>query len=156
MARRLVRRLRSGRYKLALTDDERDVLRALPGQLIELLADGTDPSLRRLFPPAYHEAEHAGQEAEYQRLMHDDLTRRHAEALEVITATVDAGEVDTEQLHGWLRGLNELRLVIGTRLDVSEETFDRELDPADHDAPALALYAYLGWLQEHVVEALSG
>jgi hypothetical protein len=154
MARRLVRRLRSGRFKLALGAEEREVLRSLPGQLTELLADGTDPSLHRLFPPAYHEAEHAEQEVEYQRLMHDDLARRHVEALEVMTSTVDADELDEDQLNGWLRGLNELRLVIGTRLDVSEETFDDELDPSHPDAPALALYAYLGWLQEHVVEAL--
>lgn len=155
MAKRLVRRLRSGRYQLRLSDQERDVLRSLPNQLQELMADGTDPSLYRLFPPAYHEGEHAEQEAEYQRLMHDDLRARHAEALSVMAATVDAEDLDEEQLAGWLRGLNELRLVIGTRLDVSEEMVEEPPDADDPSAPAFALYHYLGWLQEHIVEALS-
>jgi hypothetical protein len=48
--------------------------------------------------------------------------------------------------------LNDLRLVLGTRLDVNETTFADGLDPRDPDAPELALYGYLSWLQEQAVE----
>jgi hypothetical protein len=51
--------------------------------------------------------------------------------------------------------INDLRLVLGTRLDVSE---DMDLDAlADDDplTPAFALYGYLGWLQEQIVAALA-
>jgi hypothetical protein len=72
-----------------------------------------------------------------------------------MTQTIDAEELEEEQLTGWMAALNDLRLVLGTRLDVSEDMWDEELDPNDPRAPALGLYGYLGWLQEQVVEALA-
>jgi hypothetical protein len=146
-----VKRTRSGQYELRLTEEEREVLRRLPGELRELL--GTDdPSLARLFPPAY--VGEADREAEYRRLMGDDLLARHVDDLNVMEATVDAERLDEEQMTAWLRALNELRLVLGTRLDVSEDMYDEELDPADPRAPAFSLYVWLGWFQEHVIQAL--
>ena len=53
-----------------------------------------------------------------------------------------------------LRTFNDLRLVLGTRLDVSEDM--GPIDPEDPDAPALAAYEYLGWLLECTVDALTG
>jgi hypothetical protein len=44
--------------------------------------------------------------------------------------------------------------VLGTQLDVTEESYG-PLDPSDPDAPRLALYHWLSWLQEEVVQALS-
>jgi len=63
--------------------------------------------------------------------------------------------LDEAQLLSWMGAVNDLRLVLGTRLDVSEETaFDQ--DPDDPDAPALAVYQYLSFLLETIVDALSG
>ena len=60
-----------------------------------------------------------------------------------------------EEADAWLRGLNDLRLVLGTRLDVTEETdFELELDSGERGRE-LAVYGYLTWLQEQFVEALS-
>ena len=42
--------------------------------------------------------------------------------------------------------------MLGTQLDVTEELDD--IDPDDPRAPGLAVYAYLGWLEEDVVAAL--
>jgi hypothetical protein len=147
-----IRRLGSGRYALRLTRDERDVLRSLPAQLRELLGT-TDPSLARLFPPAYRDD--AASNAEYERLTRDALVADRLEALRVMEATVDADELTDEQLLAWLGALNDLRLVLGTRLDVTEESYAAELDPSDPRAPELALFAYLSWLQEQAVAALS-
>ncbi|MBV9933621.1 MAG: DUF2017 family protein [Actinobacteria bacterium] len=148
-----IKRTRKGDFQLRLPLEERDLLRSLPGQLRELL--GTDdPSLHRLFPPAYKDdAEH---EDEYRRLMGGDLEDRHRQALTVMEETIDAERLDEDQLTGWLGALNQLRLVLGTRLDVTEDMYEREMDPDDPRAPAFALYGYLGWLQEQAVAALSG
>jgi hypothetical protein len=73
--------------------------------------------------------------------------------LDVVESTVDADEVDDEQLGAWLGALNDLRLVLGTRLDVDEELPD--LDRDDPQAPAYAVYEYLGWLLSQVVDSLS-
>ena len=154
MLGRRVRRTRKGQYQLRLPDDERDLLRSLPGQLREMLTtDLDDPSLRRLFPPAYLGEEE--REAEYRRLMGDDLLASRQEALDVMEATIDADVLDEEQITGWLTALNELRLVLGTRLDVTEDMYDEPVAPDDPRAPGLALYGYLGWLQEQVVAALA-
>jgi hypothetical protein len=154
MIGRRIKRTRKGEYQLRLPADEREILRDLPAQLRQVLASG-DSSLRRLFPPAYHAPEQADLEAEYRRLMGDDLIASHERALALMEETIDAERLDEEQLQGWASALNELRLVLGTRLDVTEEMYEHEMDPADERAPAFALYTYLGWLQEQVVEALS-
>lgn len=155
MAGRRVRRTRSGEVTLRLGEEERQVLRSLPGQLRRLLLEEPgDPGLRRLSPPAYaHDAEH---ESEYRRYMGDDLRDRRLAALEVMDATVDAERLSEEEAQAWLAALNSLRLVLGTRLDISEETAAERVDPDDPQAPALALYGYLSWLEDQLVEALAG
>src|SRR5438270_13950356 len=94
---RRIRRTRRGRYQIRLPAEERDLLRPLPGQLKELLEED-DPSLRRLFPPAY--LDDPERDAEYQRLMRADLLERHRAALDVMTDTIDADELVEEQLSG--------------------------------------------------------
>jgi Domain of unknown function (DUF2017) len=149
--KRRIERDSAGGYRLRLPVEERDVLRDLPAQLRELLQT-SDPSLRRLFPPAYDDAE---ADDEYGELVRADLLDRKLAALEVVEQTVDANHLTGEQLEAWLGALESLRLVLGTQLDVSEATYDQELDPGDPLAPALALYGYLSWLQEQAVEALA-
>ena len=132
------------------------MLRQLVGELAIMLSDdeGTDgdPGLRRLFPPAY--TDEAEAEAEYRGLMHDDLVERHRAALDTVTDTLEASDVDEEQLSGWLSALNDLRLVIGTKLDVQEgEGVD--IHPDDPEAGTRAIYLYLSMLEEEVVEALA-
>lgn len=143
-----------GELLLRLPVEERELLAGLPAQLRALLReDPEDPALRRLFPPAY--VEHPEHETEYRLIMGEDLRERHLSALAVLEETADAEELSPAQAHGWLAALNDLRLVLGTRLGVSEDPDDHELDADDPRAGALALYHYLSWLQEQMVEALS-
>ena len=138
-------------YRLRLPLQERDVLRGLPAQLRELLRT-SDPSVERLFPPAYDDVE---ADDEYSELVHGELLDGKLAAIEVVEQTVDADYLTEEQLGAWLGALESLRLVLGTRLNVSEATYEQDLDPSDPRAPALALYSYLSWLQEQAVEALA-
>ncbi len=154
--KRRITRARNGDIRLRLPDEERELLGGLPGQLRALLRDDPDdPALRRLFPPAY--SEHPQNESEYRRLMGDELMERHLSALAVLEETVRTDHLTDEQAHRWLAALNDLRLVLGTRLDVSEEPIgdDVAADPDDPEVAALGLYHYLSWLQEQLVEALS-
>ena len=151
-ARPKFRRGSDGAYAVNLDPEERELLRSLPGQLRDLLATD-DPALERLYPPAYVTDDEANEE--YQRLTRGDLTGRRLEALDVMEETVDATRLTEEQLASWMGALNDLRLVLGTRLDVSEDDYETPIDDDDPDAPAWALYGYLGWLLEAVVEAMS-
>ena len=152
MPTRRIQRDRKGGYRLRLPPEERELLRSLPRQLRGVMQTD-DPSLRRLFPPAYPEDREA--DDEFRRLMRDDLLEGKLAALRVVEETAGAEHLSGEQLEGWLGALESLRLYLGTQLDISEGTFGEELDPADPAAPALALYGYLSWLQEEAVAALS-
>ncbi len=156
----LVRRRRDGAFDVRLRHWERDLLGSLVTQLRELLTAGSgggaaatavDPTLKRLFPTAY--PDDAGLDAEYQSLVRDDLLERRLAALDLVDETLDADVVTEEQLQAWMSAVNDLRLVLGTRLDVSEDL--DEIDPDDPDAPLFAAYSYLGWLLENIVAALA-
>jgi Domain of unknown function (DUF2017) len=144
--------LPDGAFGLHLTRQERRVLRELPGQLRELLEED-GPSLSRLFPPAY--PEDPDREADYRRMVHDELLKGRRAALEVMEASIDARRLDREELTAWLGALNDLRLVLGTRLEVTEDDEGSLLPDDDPRAPTMALYHYLGWLVAQAVEALA-
>jgi hypothetical protein len=165
IVRRHIERRGSGGIRLRLSGRERELLAWLAAELEGRLAEvssGSGPDdirplpepaadLIRLFPPAY--AEDEGDEREYRRLTHGELLDGKREALRLFAATLEREELTEEELEAWLRVLNDLRLVLGTRLDVTEEVYARPLDPRDPSSPELALYGYLSWLQEQAVEA---
>jgi hypothetical protein len=124
---------------------------------------GADPVLERLFPRAYLEPEDVNRDAEYQRLVRDDLLEAKLANLDVITRTLDRGtaslrrwtvDLTEDEAASWLGALNDLRLALGVRLGITED-FDGDVDPADPQAPALNVLSYLGWLEENLVDALS-
>jgi Domain of unknown function (DUF2017) len=150
-----IARTPAGDFRLAIGRRERAVLRVLPQALERLLVEEPDdPDLRRLFPPAYADDDEA--EGEYRRLTADELLDGRRAALRTFADSLDGDVLTEEELEAWLRALNDLRLFLGTRLDVTEEDLVQPFDLKDPRSEERALYAYLSWLQEHVVEALSG
>ena len=152
MAKRMVRRGRDGTFQLRISDDERDLIAGLAGQLRDLLMSDETDGLERLFPPGY--ANDPEREQEYQQLTHDELLTKRLASVDVVEDTVTNTRLDEDQLNAWMGAVNDLRLVLGTRLDVSE---DMDPIPAvdDPDAPMLVLYGYLGYLLETIVDALA-
>ena len=147
-----VRRTRRGDYELRLPEPEREVLRKLAGELRELLPTD-DPALERVFPPAYPDDHEADEE--YRELMRGDLLQGRLEAVETLERTIDAKRLDEEQLTAWMSALNDVRLVLGTRLEVTEESYEQDIEDGSPEAYQMAVYHYLGWLEEQVVEALA-
>jgi hypothetical protein len=142
-----------GGVTLRLSPDERRLLAGLTEELRALLeGEPGDPSLRRLFPPAYDDEQ---DERAYRELTGDGLLEGRRDALALIAGTAGNESLSAEEADAWLRGLNDLRLALGTRLDVREDTFAEELRPDDPRAPALAVYGYLSWMQEGLISALS-
>ena len=148
-------------FVLQVDAEDRATLIGLLGQLRdEISADGRGDHLRRLFPAAYHD--HAEHEAEYQRLVHEDLASTRLASLvtvgEVLGRDPESDElvVSEDDLDALMRALNDLRLVIGTLLDVSEDTDAGDIGPDDPDFGHFQLYGYLGWLLEGVVQARMG
>lgn len=113
---------------------------------------GTDnPDIRRLFPTAYpHDPE---RDAGYQIFARGEQIERKHTAIETMRATVDAKTFTADELSAWMGIINDLRLVLGTRLDVSED--DRKIKRSDPNAEAHHLYRQLGLIMEYMVDALS-
>lgn len=59
-----------------------------------------------------------------------------------------------EQADAWLSALNDVRLALGTAIDISDDMPD-ELPDDDPRSPHLAVYHWLTWVQESLVQALS-
>ncbi len=153
---------RDGTLTVSLAEEELGLLRALPEQLRDVFeGDAEDPARMRLFPRAYLDPTAETEEAEWQALVHPSLLQERLDALGLITATLDRAELiddwwqvdlTPDDVQAWLGVLNDTRLVLGTRLGVTEE--ERVLDPADPDAGAYALYQWLTWVQGDLVEEL--
>jgi hypothetical protein len=169
-----------GGAAIALDEVEISILRSLAVQLLELVGPGDqpagaeddplaqlfaegptkppdDPALARLFPDAYEEP---GDAAEFRRYTENDLrARKREDALAMIRALDGGGpvlELGPDQARQWLGGLNDLRLTIGTRLEVTEDESDElyHLPDSDERKPLVMAYLWLGGLQESLVEAL--
>lgn len=166
-------RRRGDHFVLALADDEAALLRRLASELRALLTVGSDQPeaealMARLFPVAHPDDPEL--EAEYQRLMRDELVASKLGALDVIERAVGrtseddelGGDVDARparldevELNSVMQAINSVRLILGTMLQVSDDPDGDEVAPGWEQSPEYALYGYLSWLLEHCVRALS-
>jgi len=150
-----IRRTRRGDFELRLEPGERDVLRGLPDQLRQLIENEdptSDPAMARLYPPAY--LDDPIRNLEFERLAGDDLTSQRLASIGAMESTIDAERLTEEQLLSWLGVLNDLRLVLGTRLEITEDMTEDDFSPDDPRTSSFALYAYLTWLVDAIVRAL--
>ena len=150
-----IQRVRGG-YAFNIGDDERRLITRLLTELSQLLmGESGDPRLVRMFPPAYHLADDAEADAEYQRLMREELVASRLTGISTVNAALQSPEpVDEESMVAFVQAINGLRLVLGTMLDVSE---DLDPDDVDDDDPLVNehhLYSFLSWLLDWAVRAL--
>jgi Domain of unknown function (DUF2017) len=148
------------------TPQEAQVLRQCVAELAALLADHPDPddpAVERLFPDVY--PEDPAEAAEFRRFTEADLKAGKLDTAKTVLSDLleSGGEIRLAegQADVWLRALNDVRLALGTRLGVEDETdIEAELDAAVGRNPTsprvgqLSVYAYLTYLQESLVGAL--
>ncbi len=139
-----------GRFQVKLSAEAKRGIVALAEEL-EAIQSTDRPEVRRLFPTAY--ADDAERDAGYQVFARDQLIEQRREAVDIIRRTADAEFLTVEELSAWMGVLNDLRLVIGTMLDVSED--DHDIDLGSPDADSQLLYRYLGEVVHGIVEALT-
>lgn len=144
------------------------VLRELVRQSSDVLdqpVDRDDPGLARLFPDVYPDSQ--ADSAELRRLTESDLRADKLASARLILDTLpaDGGEVrlDDEAASVWLRGLNDIRLLLGSRLEVDADTdlaeeLDAEIrrDPSSPRAAQLLAYVVAGEVQDALLVALTG
>jgi hypothetical protein len=145
-----------GGWRINLDDEERNLLLRLMGELQALITGPDDNELlRRLFPVAYPEDEE--KEAEYQRLMREELVASRLAAIESVSRTIDPANakvlLDEGETIAFMQSINAIRLVLGSMLGITD---DESADAADDaDTPEHHLYDFLSWLLEWTVRSLS-
>jgi hypothetical protein len=165
------RRNRSEGFDVVLEAGEAAVLTRLCEELTTLLSveegeepEAGDPVLERLFPRAYLDPTEEDAESDWQRLVHGDLLDGRRRALATVEGTLAGAELrrnrfeltlSEEQALDWLAVLNDARLALGTRLEVTEELDLSGLDPDDPDTAPFAVYWWLGVLEERLIDVLS-
>jgi hypothetical protein len=165
----------SGKLTLKLDAAEQGVLSQLFDQMAELLNDpdsqtnsdplaqmlnmsgstqiSDDPALARLFPDGYSDDEHSS--ADFRRFTEQDLRAQKVSALATVRGTLadwtGKAAITNQQAQDWLKAINDLRLVLGTRLEITNEV---ETDFEAND-PGIHLYNYLTYLQGTLIDALT-
>ena len=158
---RAFRAARGGDVVARLEPAEAGIMGLLLDQLEQLLeADADDvagdPVIARLLPEGHRGDPELA--ADYRELTEASLRSGKADDLATVRATLpeDGGEVrlDADQASAWLRSTNDLRLALGTRLDITEDTEPPD-DVVGEDEQQLAVYYWLTALQGSLVDALA-
>lgn len=159
MGRKDVIRREGDGFVLSVRPDDRRVVVDLVAQLRDAILDGTgDERFRRLFPAAYHQD--AELDEEYQRLMHGELLASRLDSLnrthELLSRDADADfiSLSEDEIDSLMKSVNDLRLVLGTLLDIQEN--EPSIDEDDPAYPQVHLYSYLGWLLEWIIRVRVG
>jgi hypothetical protein len=167
-------------YLANFTEAEREVLVNLTEQIIELLAERVDHHnddplaamvgitahdtppddevLLRLLPNAYADQVDASEFRRYTESTLRQKKQAHAMAMRMQLKAAEDGvvELDHDSANAWLGAMNDVRLALGVRLKVEENT-QQELELLAPDDPmrgVYAVYSWLGWLQESLIDAL--
>ncbi len=146
------RRNGDGSFGITLPRHDRSLLEALVPQMRELIQKH-DPDTWRLFPNPYPQHDRAADE--YSELIGDDLEDTHLAALDTVVATLDAKRLDEDQMVAWMHAINHLRLFMGTRLGVTEDSDFVDFD-TEESLALFEMYCYLGMVLELIVRAMAG
>ena len=167
-------------YIAEFAQSERDVLLNLIEQLIELLSERVDHDhedplaamvgitshdsppeddvLRRLLPNAYADEVDASEFRRYTESTLRGKKQAHAMSMRMYLKSADDGivDLDHDSANAWLGAINDIRLALGVRLNVQENTseFLELLSPDDPLRGVHSVYTWLGWLQESLLSAL--
>jgi hypothetical protein len=123
-----------------------------------------DPVVARLFPRAYLDPTAEEAESEWQRFARPDLVEGRKEAMETFLRTLAGARqhrgalevnLSPEEADAWLGVINDARLALGTRLEVTEDMDPARFDPDDPATAPFTVYWWLGYLEEHLVDTLA-
>jgi len=117
-----------------------------------------DEVLRRLLPNAYADEAQSSEFRRYTEATLRGKKQAHAMSLRMHIKSSDDGivDLDHENANAWLGALNDIRLALGVRLKVDQNSPEHLelLSPEDPMRGVYAVYRWLGWLQESLLDAL--
>lgn len=138
-----------GELTVELGEHVRELIGNLAQQLRELLMIDESADLARLYPTAY--PDDPDQDAFFQQMVHDQLLMSRLEGIDTVERTLRSELITADEADAWMGTINQLRLVIGTRLDVSEDDAPIEADDPQRDHRVI--YQALSHILEDLTEA---
>ena len=118
-----------------------------------------DPVLARLLPDAYQDdPESAGEFRKYTESSLREAKKYFAQTvLETLPPEGGRVKLTADQARDWMRALNDVRLMFGVRLDVTEDFEEQlaSLEPNDPRVAAFEVYGWLGAIQDSLVRAIT-
>ncbi len=141
------------RIRVAASGAELDVLRAI-GEVVESVGSQTeDPARSRLFPLPYGSEE---EDRDYHRFSHGEIEAGRRADIAVVAQVVERledgpAELTLDEAEGLARAVGTARIIVAARNDM----FELEELPRRPATPQETVVAFLGAVQEDVVEALS-
>lgn len=167
-------------YIATFAESEKEVLLNLVEQIIELLSERVDHGhedplaamvgitshdsppedevLHRLLPNAYADEVDASEFRRYTESTLRGKKQAHAMSMRMHLKSADDGivDLDHDNANAWLGAINDIRLALGVRLNVDQNSSEQLelLSPDDPMRGVYAVYTWLGWLQESLLTAL--
>lgn len=143
------------RFSVRLGEAERALLVELCQQsrtLLETQDPSSDPAVARLFPAAYQDD--PLRNLEYEANLGAAPRTGKLEALDIVERTTHAPDLSEEEFLSWMGVVNDLRLVLGTRIEIAEESTDEDFPEGDPRHDTYQVYLFLGWLLQEMLEAM--
>ncbi|MEZ7822234.1 MAG: DUF2017 domain-containing protein [Candidatus Nanopelagicales bacterium] len=131
--------------------ENEDPLAALIG-IDSQAAKPTDPILTRLFPDAYPDDPDASME--FRRFTERSLRDTNVTRAKRVLADLEGRTkltLNSDQWQQWVGFLNSLRLALGTRLEIDQESWNEERSESDPLYQLHELYDWLTWMQETLI-----
>ncbi len=162
--RRVEENREEARYLLWLAESEFDLIRSLPSRLRSLLEDPAQAPrvIDRLFPPAHKDP---GEESELRKLIGKSLYETRLTALESFRKSLQQATrnrslyrvlLEESQMHLWLHVINDMRLLLGTELDIQDNEWQLKGPGSPADQESFMMLINLTNLQQVVIDALAG
>jgi hypothetical protein len=142
------------RFAVHLSKGARELLVELCREsraLLEAEDPSSDPAVARLFPPAYDDPL---RNLEFETNLGAAPRTEKLAALDTVERTARATALTEDELLAWIGVVNDLRLVLGTRIDLTEEATDEDYPPEDTRHDSYRVYRFLSYLLEDMLEAM--
>jgi hypothetical protein len=116
-------------------------------------APSDDPAVARLLPNAYPDDEHASRE--FRNLTESSLVARNVANARQLIESLEGGVVNLAPAdqQAWLRSINDIRLIVASRLGVEREGDEWRAD-TDRDILMIDLYQWLSQVQASLLETM--
>ena len=142
----------NGSYKIEIANWQKELFRNLVGEVNGIISDGKNPLGNLLFPTAYQNDIDANNEFDF--LTKSDLEESHLLALRILEEVPEVGEVSEETLLKMMQAINILRLVLGSRLEITDEDIPIEITEDDPDRSLWLIYHLLGENLSRIVDSM--